>query len=177
MKTLFSILLIWLANHLPRVKFFNERRYVLLKMAGVNIKGKSMILPPVIIAPSGRSGNIYIGENTFINMSCRFACPGSTITIGNKVAIGPNVLFETVNHGLIYEDNKGRGTFYKPIVVDDKAWIGAGAIILQGVTIGEGAVITAGAVVTKNVEPYWVYGGVPAKKIKPIEVDTHEKTI
>ena len=177
MKTFFSMLCIGFANRLPRVKFFNERRYKLLKLAGVNFAGKSMILSPVIIAPLGRSGNIFIGKNTFINMSCRFACPGEKITIGDQVAIGPNVLFETVNHGLIHDDVKGRGTIHKPITVENKVWIGAGAIILQGVTIREGAVICAGAVVTKDVDAYCVYGGVPAKKIKPIEIDTNEKHI
>ncbi|MDG5490136.1 DapH/DapD/GlmU-related protein [Psychroserpens sp. SPM9] len=136
-----------------------------------------MILSPIFIAPLGRSGNISIGKNTFINMSCRFACPNAKITIGDNVAIGPNVLFETVNHGLIHDDIKGRGTIYKPITVKDKVWIGAGAIILQDVTIGEGAVICAGAVVTKDVDAYCIYGGVPAKKIKTIERDADKKNI
>ncbi|MEM5563988.1 DapH/DapD/GlmU-related protein [Psychroserpens sp. AS72] len=177
MKTFFSILVIGIANFLPRVNFFNHRRYVLLRLAGINIKGKSMILPPIIVAPSGRSNNIFIGKNTFINMTCRFACPGAKIIIGDDVAIGPNVSFETVNHGLLHDKVKGRGTINKPITVENKAWIGAGVIILQGVTIGEGAVICAGAVVTKDIDAYCVYGGVPAKKIKEIELETNEKDI
>ena len=53
-----------------------------------------------------------------------------------------------------------------PIIFEDDVWIGANAIILSGVTIGEGAIIGAGSVVTKNVEPYTIFAGNPAKKIK-----------
>ena len=53
-----------------------------------------------------------------------------------------------------------------PIIIEDDVWIGANAIILSGVTIGEGAIIGAGSVVTKNVEPYTIFAGNPAKKIK-----------
>jgi len=59
-----------------------------------------------------------------------------------------------------------QGHTLKPIVIHDDVWIGGGAIILAGITIGQGAVVAAGAVVTKNVEPYTIVGGVPAKRIK-----------
>ena len=59
-------------------------------------------------------------------------------------------------------------TFAKPIIIDDGCWIGANATIIGGVTIGEGAVVAAGAVVTKDVEPYTMVGGVPAKIIKEL---------
>lgn len=56
------------------------------------------------------------------------------------------------------------------VKIKDDVWIGAGAIILSGVTIGECSVIGAGAVVTKDVEPYTVVAGVPARKIKDIKI-------
>ena len=56
-----------------------------------------------------------------------------------------------------------------PVNIKDHVWIGSGAIILPGVTIGEGAIVAAGAVVTKDVEEKTVVGGIPAKKIKDIE--------
>jgi acetyltransferase-like isoleucine patch superfamily enzyme len=52
-----------------------------------------------------------------------------------------------------------------PVIIDDYVWVGINATVLQGVRIGEGAVVAAGAVVTKNVEPYTIVGGIPAKQI------------
>ena len=59
-----------------------------------------------------------------------------------------------------------QGAYEKQITIEDDVWIGYGAKILAGVTVGKGAVIGAGAVVTKNVAPYAVVGGIPAKEIK-----------
>jgi acetyltransferase-like isoleucine patch superfamily enzyme len=160
---------IFICNNLPRLGFFDRNRYVLLKMAGLETSGKPVVWSPITIRPIGKASNISIGKGTFINSNSRFGCPQSKISIGNNVMIGPNVSFETVNHGLTVKEGKGRGMNTKPIVVKDMVWIAAGAIILQGVTIGEGAVITAGAVVTKDVDAYCIYGGVPARKIKTIE--------
>jgi acetyltransferase-like isoleucine patch superfamily enzyme len=53
-----------------------------------------------------------------------------------------------------------------PIIIEDDVWIGTGAIILKGVTIGEGAIVAAGALVIKDVPPYSVVGGIPAKVLK-----------
>lgn len=61
--------------------------------------------------------------------------------------------------------------FFEQVIINDDVWIGAGAIIVPGVTIGKGSVIAAGAVVTKDVAPYTLVGGVPAKEIKKIETD------
>jgi maltose O-acetyltransferase len=59
----------------------------------------------------------------------------------------------------------------KPVVIGNDVWIGAGVIILSGVTIGECSVIGAGAVVTKNVEPFTIVAGVPARKIKDVKIE------
>ena len=76
-------------------------------------------------------------------------------------------MFAPLNHGLAVSD---RATLYpKPIRVENNVWIGANAVILQGVTIGEGAVIAAGAVVTENVPAHCVAAGVPAKTVRTIE--------
>jgi len=65
-------------------------------------------------------------------------------------------------------------SFGGKIVIEDDAWIGAGAIILPNVTIGEGAIVGSGAVVTKDVPPYTVVVGVPARPIKKINLETGE---
>lgn len=162
-------LFLTLANHFTRLKFLDKRRYLLYKLSGIKVKGKCSIFGPLIIRPIGKSGNIEIGEGTFLNTEIRFGCPQEKVKIGDNCHIASRVCFETVSHGLKYDLEKGRGAYSKPIIVKDRVWIGCGAIILQGVTIGEEAVVAAGAVVTKDVPPRTIYGGVPAKLIKEIE--------
>ena len=119
--------------------------------------------------PIGKSKNIEIGENTFLNTEIRFGCSVEKVIIGDNCQIGPRVCFETVGHNLKYIKGIKRSGNDKEIVVEDGVWIGCGAIILQGVTIGEGAVVAAGAVVNKDVIPKSIVGGVPAKLIRMIE--------
>jgi acetyltransferase-like isoleucine patch superfamily enzyme len=109
---------------------------------------------------------IQIGKNVFINHACSFLDMGG-ITIEDEVLIGPKVNLITENHPL--NPANRRALITKPIVVKRKAWIGAGATILPGVTIGENAVVAAGAVVSKDVSANTVVGGIPAKHIKNIE--------
>lgn len=88
------------------------------------------------------------------------------ITLEDEVLIGPKVNLITENHPLTPANR--RSLVAKPILIKRKAWVGAGATILPGVTIGENAVIAAGAVVSKDVAANTVVGGVPAKVIKTI---------
>lgn len=106
-----------------------------------------------------------IGKNVFINHACSFLDMGG-ITIEDEVLIGPRVNLVTENHPL--DPNDRRTLTTKPIKVKQKAWIGAGATILPGVTIGENAVVAAGAVVSKDVADNMIVGGVPARVIKSI---------
>lgn len=108
---------------------------------------------------------ITIGKNVFINHACSFLDMGG-ITIEDNVLLGPKVNLITENHPLDPIDR--RALICKPIVIKQNAWIGAGATILPGVTIGENAVVAAGAVVSKDVPSNTVVGGVPAKIIKAI---------
>jgi len=82
------------------------------------------------------------------------------ITFGSQVMVGPNVMFITTTH-----DKVNRASKTAPIEIEDGVWIGAGALILPGVTLGEGSVIGAGAVVTRNVARGTLVAGVPAKPI------------
>ncbi len=118
--------------------------------------------------------NILFGKNVFINSNCHFQDQGG-ITIGDGVMIGHNVVLATATHDLA--PSKSRKLHYKPIVIDENAWIGSNAVILQGVTIGKWAVVAAGAVVTKDVEPYTVVGGIPAKFIRKVEDDLGDKAV
>jgi len=114
------------------------------------------------------SGFIEIGDNTALNSYVMLnADIGGDIRIGKDVMIGPNVVFRASNHIFKKKDTIIRQQGHKPgcIVVKDDVWIGANAIILPNVKVGNGAVIGAGSVVNKDVVPYAIAGGVPAKQI------------
>lgn len=104
---------------------------------------------------------INIGNNCHINYKTFLYATGS-IVIGNNVSISCDVKMLSGGHDVQSSDF---AHVVSSIIVGDNVWIGANAIILKGVTIGEGAVISAGAIVTKNVEPYKIVGGIPAKVI------------
>ena len=107
---------------------------------------------------------LKIGAGTIIGDNALLAAQ-SGLTIGENVNISSNVSIYSGEHD--HRDPYFRCTPEKtrPITIGDRVWIGSNVIILTGVNIGEGAVCCAGAVVTKNVEPYAVVAGVPARKI------------
>ena len=108
-----------------------------------------------------------MGKQFYCNFSCTFLDPGR-ITIGDRVLLGPAVQIYSVSHPLDPGERAGASgvEFAKPVVIEDDVWVGGGAIILPGVTVGKGAVVGAGAVVSKDVAPYTVVGGNPATVIK-----------
>lgn len=106
-----------------------------------------------------------IGKNVFVNHGCSFLDLGG-ITIEDDVLIGPQVKLVTENHPVDPANRKSLDL--KSIVVKKNAWIGAGAVILPGVSIGENSIVAAGAVVTQDVPSNTIVGGVPAKHIKNI---------
>jgi len=117
---------------------------------------------------------IEIGNNVYIGPGAMFLAADSSIKIGNNVLFGPNVSIIGGNHsthiiGKLMSDYKlkdKRAEDDLPVIISEDVWIGAGAIILNGVHIGRGAIVAAGALLTKDVPPYAVVGGVPAKLIK-----------
>ena len=120
----------------------------------------SYIMPPLQI---DFGCQMKVGKGVFVNHSLTCMAAGG-ITIDDGVMIGPNVRIVTDNHDF---DNR-MVLRCKPVHIGRNAWIGVGAIILPGVTVGENAVVAAGAVVTKDVEPNTIVGGNPAKLIKRI---------
>lgn len=105
------------------------------------------------------------GKRVFINFNCTFLDRGG-ITLEDDVFVGPNVNLVTENHpeAPILRHN----VYGKPIYVKRGAWIGAGAIVLPGVTIGENAIVGAGAVVTKDVPDNTIVVGNPARMVRNI---------
>jgi len=108
-----------------------------------------------------RINKLKIGDYTYVNRDCILDAAGG-LTIGNSVSISYRCNIMNGGHDMNSPSFEGR---HRPIVICDYVWIGVGATILQGVRIGEGAVVAAGAVVTKDVDPYTVVGGCPAKVI------------
>lgn len=109
--------------------------------------------------------HIRFGKNVFINSGAMFTDLGG-ITIEDNVLIAPRVSILTVNHPENPTDR--RGVILQPVVIKQNAWIGAGATILPGVTIGENSIVAAGAVVSRDVPPNSIVGGVPARVIREI---------
>ncbi|RZL06903.1 MAG: sugar O-acetyltransferase, partial [Pedobacter sp.] len=106
-----------------------------------------------------------IGKGVFINFDCTFLDLGG-ITIDDNVMLAPKVSLLSEGHPIGTNDRQMLTT--AKIHIKKNAWIGAGAIILQGVTIGENSIVAAGAVVSENVPANTVVGGIPAKHIKNI---------
>lgn len=132
----------------------------------------------------GFGDNIYVGNNVSINMGCTFIdC--NKITIGNNILIAPHVQIHTATHPVELNDRlnpnwtpEGTAYFWRtyalPVTIEDNCWIGAGTIILPGVTIGKGSVIGAGSVVTKDIPADSVAVGNPCRVIRKIN-RTQEK--
>lgn len=104
---------------------------------------------------------VSIGQGTVINHGCLLYTTGG-LRIGKQVSVSAGVWLVTGTHDLNAPRFPAR---FLPITIGDYAWIGSRATILAGVTVGEGAVVMAGAVVTRDVPPYAIVGGVPARQV------------
>ena len=164
LEALFSVTFVkWLLTSFAYTLINNVRGRKLMKV------GKHTNIHPTVIIREGEY--ITIGEHCLINHNNLIQAGKSeygSITIGNYVHTGGNVMFMAFNHGFYTTEMPTKEQDYMdaPIVVEDDVWIGGGSIILAGVTIGKGAIIGAGAVVNKDVPSYAIVGGVPAKVIK-----------
>lgn len=114
----------------------------------------------------GSAHEIRIGNRSGIGLNARIQGP---LVIGNECMMGPEVMIYTRNHQTKSIDipmmDQGE-TESQQVTIGNDVWIGARVIILPGIKISDGAIIAAGAVVTKDVEPYAIVGGTPAKVIK-----------
>ena len=140
----------------------DEIRSILSKVIGKEIDETTTVFTPF---HTNFGQFITIGKNVFINHACSFLDLGG-ITIEDDVMLGPNVQLITENHPINPSERKNLEL--KSILIKKNAWVGAGAIVLPGVTVGENSVVAAGSVVTKDVPDNIVVAGVPAKFIKSI---------
>lgn len=141
--------------------YTDEYNNLVKELFGDNLGEGSTVMPPLKGVCFDR---VKIGNNVMIMPDCLMMSRGG-ITIDDDVMIAANVQLIANNHDL--HDHKL--LLCKPVHICRNAWIGAGATILPGVTVGENAVVAAGAVVTKDVEANTIVGGNPAKFIKKID--------
>jgi len=105
---------------------------------------------------------VFLGDRNVINFDCLFDGRRHAIRVGNDVSIGPEASILTLGHDTQSPDFADKGG---DVVIGDRVWICFRAIILPGVAIGEGAVVAAGAVVSRDVAPYTIVAGSPAKPV------------
>ena len=118
-------------------------------------------------------GDVILGNNALIGLRCTVIGP---VEIGNDVLLAQNIVLSGQNHG--YEDIntsiREQKSITKKITIKDRAWIGANAVVVAGVTIGKHSIVAAGAVVTKDVPDYTIVGGNPAKILRQYSHDSQE---
>lgn len=149
--------------------------------------GRNTTISPTAILDTSKGGSIIIGDNCTILHGVIIASYGGTIVIGSNCSVNPYCIL--YGHGGLRIENSVRiaahsviipanhifsdrsipiykqGIDAKGIIIEEDVWVGAGVRILDGVTVGKGSIIAAGAVITKCVEQFGIYAGVPARKI------------
>jgi acetyltransferase-like isoleucine patch superfamily enzyme len=163
------------------MKLLRGIAYFFMLLSKVWLRLKMLILKPAfskygrhfIFDPNGfyNFQNIQVGDDVSIGDDAIFLCSNSKIIIGNKVMFGPKVSVLGGNHNtsivgkFMYDIQEKRPGDDLDVVFEDDIWVGTGAIILKGVNVGRGSIVAAGAIVNKDVLPYSVVGGIPAKLI------------
>jgi len=150
----FGLMLLHITTYIP----LHSVRNFIWRLSGLKIGKRSTLHTGVrVFDPRG----VRVGEGTIIGYAT-FIDGRDRVTIGDNTDIASEVMIYSEEHDLSSADFGAHG---EPVTIGNYVFIGPRAIILPGVTIGDGAVVAAGAVVTKDVEPYTIVGGVPAKII------------
>jgi putative colanic acid biosynthesis acetyltransferase WcaF len=149
---------------LPRHRMFNFIKSNYMRIQGAEIGRGITYYPGIKINPCI---NIKLGDNVDLAWGV-IITTGGGVEIGNRTLVGYRTMISSSNH--VIPPNRGKifyaGHLPKKVVIGNDVWIGGYCVIVAGVTIGEGAVVAAGSVVTKDVAPFTIVGGVPAKLIK-----------
>ena len=131
----------------------------------IHIGSGALILSGAHFCPCNPQAHIHIGSRTSLGFHS-FVYASGQITIGDDCQIAPFVYIVDSDHGIRKDTLMNRQpNVVNPISIGNDVWIGAHAVVLAGVTIGQGAVIAAGAVVNRDVEPYAIVGGIPARHL------------
>lgn len=144
--------------HAPRIE---NHGYISI---GKNTLLRSVLVP--VELATGAGARLLIGEDVTINYGVSFGCLGQ-ITVGDRCQFGPYAMIIDSQFHDIYD--RSRRPEPRPVTIEDDVWVGAKASIMPGVTIGRGAVVGTGAVVTRDVAPFTVVAGVPAREVQKLD--------
>ncbi|MCG6205038.1 hypothetical protein LPW26_10350 [Rhodopseudomonas sp. HC1] len=169
LRRFWSALKFYLGNHLfMNWMPYRVRHAYLRRFCNLRIGADSSIAMGCFITGTF----ITIGNNSVINRGA-YLDGRVPLYIGNNVNVSHGALIQTLSHD---PQNPDFVCIERPVAILDYVWIGTRAIVMPGVTVGEGAVVAAGAVVTKDVPPYTICGGNPARHIADRSRDLRYKT-
>ncbi|KEY73035.1 hypothetical protein S7711_09892 [Stachybotrys chartarum IBT 7711] len=141
------------------------KRLRLLRDIMGSVRGDDVFIEPPFRVDYG--SNIILGDRFYANFNLTILdC--AIITIGDRVMMGPNVMISAATHETEVGSRRANIEYALPVTIGDDCWIGGGVIILPGVTIGKGCTIGAASVVTKDIPPWSVAVGSPARVIKKV---------
>lgn len=147
-----------------------EKREALLKEMFAEVGENCYIEPPLHSNWGGK--HVHLGKNVYFNFNATLV-DDSHIYIGDYTMLGPNVVIATAGHPILPELREKALQFNLPVHIGKNCWLGAGVIVLPGVTIGDNTVIGAGSVVTKDIPSNVVAVGNPCKVLR--EINEHDK--
>lgn len=157
---------LWKFNQMGPAQF--DERQALMKEIFAECGENTFLQGPVNANWGGR--HVHIGSGVYANFNLTLVDDGH-IYIGDWVKFGPNVTIATAGHPVLPQLRRGRGTvlqYNKDVHIGDGVWVGAGAVILPGVTIGENSVIGGGSVVTRDIPAGVVAVGNPCRVLRKI---------
>lgn len=142
-----------------------EKRQVMLKEMFASFGKDCYIEPPLRANWGGK--HVHFGEGVYANFNLTLV-DDTHIYVGDHVMFGPNVTIATAGHPLEPELRKTLAQFNASVRIENNVWLGAGVVVLPGITIGENTVIGAGSVVTKDIPANVIAVGNPCKVLRPI---------
>lgn len=147
-----------------------DRREALLREMFAEIGEGCYIEPPFYANWGGH--HIHFGKNIYVNFGCTFV-DDTHIYVGDYTEFGPNVVIATAGHPILPELREKGLQYNAPVRIGRNCWLGAGVIVVPGVTIGDNVVVGAGSVVTKDVPSGVAAAGNPCKILR--EVNEHDR--
>lgn len=163
-----------IAFHKSKRKKSKIRKYTIMNISPINsfYLGNNSVIEYFTLIDNG-VGAVYIGNNSRVGLRNTIIGP---VRIGDNTILAQNVVLSGLNHNYENIDQPIRlqGVSINPIIIDDEVWIGANSTITAGVHIGKHSIIGGGSVVTKNIPPYCIAVGNPAKIVKQYDVKTRQ---